>query len=52
MKASLTKAPIANNLLYWFARLLFRIAGWRTGSKLPSVPKYVIQVGDIALRQS
>jgi 1-acyl-sn-glycerol-3-phosphate acyltransferase len=36
-----SEVPLANRLLYWLARFLFRIAGWRTEGKLPDIPKYV-----------
>jgi 1-acyl-sn-glycerol-3-phosphate acyltransferase len=42
MDESLSKVPLANRLLYWLARSLFNIAGWRTEGKLPDIPKYVI----------
>jgi len=42
MDESLSKASFANGLLYWLARSLFRIAGWRAEGKLPDIPKYVI----------
>ena len=42
MNGTVTKAPIANRLLYWLARFLFKVSGWRTEGKLPDIPKYVI----------
>ncbi len=42
MDKTLSRLPIANRLLYWLAKLLFKIAGWRAEGKLPNIPKYVI----------
>jgi len=42
MDEPLSKVPLANRLLYWFAISLFKVAGWRTEGKLPDIPKYVI----------
>jgi len=42
MDETLTKVPIANRLLYWLTRFLFKIAGWRTEGDLPDIPKYII----------
>lgn len=42
MDESLPKVPLANRLLYWLTRFLFKAAGWRTEGKLPHIPKYII----------
>jgi len=42
MGEPLSEVPLANRLLYWLAKFLFRISGWRAEGKLPDVPKYVI----------
>ena len=42
MDESLSEVPLANRLLYWLAKFLFRISGWRAEGKLPDIPKYVI----------
>lgn len=38
----LSEVPLANRLLYWLAKFLFRIFGWRVEGELPDVPKYVV----------
>jgi len=42
MNEPLLKVPLANKLLYWLAKFLFRIFGWRAEGELPDIPKYVI----------
>lgn len=39
-----SEVPLANRLLYWLARFLFRIAGWGIEGELPDIPKYVLIV--------
>jgi len=42
MDEPLSKAPLVSELLYWLAKFLFRISGWRAEGKLPDIPKYVV----------
>jgi 1-acyl-sn-glycerol-3-phosphate acyltransferase len=44
MDKPLSEVPLANSLLYWLARFLFRISGWGVEGDLPDIPKYVIIV--------
>jgi 1-acyl-sn-glycerol-3-phosphate acyltransferase len=44
MNKPLSKVPLANRLLYWLARFLFRTTGWCIEGDLPDIPKYVIIV--------
>jgi 1-acyl-sn-glycerol-3-phosphate acyltransferase len=42
MDKPLSKALLVNRLLYWLAKFLFKISGWRAEGELPDVPKYVL----------
>jgi 1-acyl-sn-glycerol-3-phosphate acyltransferase len=42
MDEPLSTVPLVNRVLYWLAKFLFRISGWRAAGKLPDLPRYVI----------
>jgi 1-acyl-sn-glycerol-3-phosphate acyltransferase len=39
-----TRISFGNRLVWWLARLIFWVAGWRVEADLPDLPKYVLIV--------
>jgi 1-acyl-sn-glycerol-3-phosphate acyltransferase len=42
MARACQNASLGNRLLYWLARLIYWLVGWRVEAVLPELPKYVV----------